>query len=73
MDVLTYQRRHSVMYRSGFQAGLAGDRPNKYSMGVDFYRDGYRAGILRRELTIAGLISATVAVIGLLTLAAFGF
>ncbi|RWB95572.1 MAG: hypothetical protein EOQ56_27885 [Mesorhizobium sp.] len=67
------QRKHSVMYRSGFQAGLTGDRPNKYSMDVDFYRDGYRAGVLRRELTLAGLIVATAAVVGLLTLAAFGF
>ncbi|RWI35389.1 hypothetical protein [Mesorhizobium sp.] len=67
------QRKTSVLYRAGYRAGLAGTRPNKWSMDQDFYVQGYRAGVFRREVNIAAGIGAIVVVTALLTAVALGF
>ncbi|MER9176353.1 hypothetical protein NKH72_22495 [Mesorhizobium sp. M0955] len=66
------QARHSVLYRSGYFAGLNNLAPNKWSMDQDMYVAGYTKGLFRRQINCAALIFATFGVAALLTLVACG-
>lgn len=53
-----YQERRSVMYRAGHQAGLFGIKPNRYSMDVEFYANGYYWGTVKRTCIQLALVAA---------------
>lgn len=65
--------KKSVLYRSGYLAGVENRRPNRWSLAQDLYVQGYTAGMFWREVYIALGVFALVSVTSLLTLVLFGY